>query len=173
MEQKQTFHYFRPGDLTGLEQYLNAMSRTGWQCVRPGRLRQEFVREQGAFVHRFDYSDAPAGSADAITRDAALERAGWTVAARKKGWLLCRRPEPEAEEDAELPGHREGVAKLFRRRIARLESLRRVLLILGAALMIVGYMSDLLPLLYSCVIPLVIVIPITYLIKFLNEGAES
>ena len=79
MERKQTLQYFKAGDLTGLEAYLNAMSEKGWQCVRPGRLRQCFLREDGVWVHRFDYSDAPKGSAEEITHSAALERAGYTI----------------------------------------------------------------------------------------------
>ena len=173
MERRRTFHYFRPGDLTGMEAWLNAMSEAGWQCVRPGRLTQDFVREEGVFVHRIDCCVAPAGSADAITHDAALERSGWTVAARKKGWLLCRKPKAEAEDGEALPGGREGAAKRFRRQISRLETVRRVLLVLGAAQMIVGYVSGIGILFYGCVLPLAIVIPITYKIKYLSEGAEA
>ena len=103
MERKQTLQYFKPGDLTGLEAYLNAMSEKGWQCVRPGRLRQCFLREDGVWVHRFDYSEAPKGSAEEITHSAALERAGWEVAARRKGWLLCRKRADRAEAARPCP----------------------------------------------------------------------
>ena len=173
MERKHTYHYFKPGDLIGMEVWLNVMSESGWQCVRPGRLRQSFVREEGAWVHRFDFCNARAGSADAITHAAALERSGWTVAARRKGWLLCRKPKDQAEEDEALPGGRSRVAVRFQKQIARLESVRKVLLVLGSLMMILGYVSDLLPLLYSCAIPLAVIIPLTYRIKFLSEGAGT
>ena len=173
MERKQTFHYFRPGDLRGAEAYLDAMSEAGWQCVRPGRLRQRFVREGGAWVHRFDFGDAPDGSADGITHSAALERTGWTVAARRRGWLLCRKPKEEAEADESLPGGRERVSARLKKQIARLESARRILLVLGSALLILGYVSSLLPSLYGSALPLAIIIPITYRIKFLSEGVEQ
>ena len=173
MERKQTLQYFKAGDLTGLEAYLNAMSEKGWQCVRPGRLRQCFLREDGVWVHRFDYSDAPKGSAEEITHSAALERAEWEVSARRKGWLLCRKSADRAEADEALPGGRDRVRARFKKQIARLESARRILLVIGSLLMIGGYVSDLLPVLYGCAIPLALIIPITYRIKFLSAEAES
>ena len=169
---KTTYQYFKPGDLRGLECYLNAMSGQDWQCLRPGRLRQVFAQGEGGFVHRFGYCDAPEGSADEITYTSACELAGWTAAGRSKGWILWRKPASEAAEDEKLPDHRDPIRRLFDRRIARMESLRRVFLILGSALLILGYVSSLLPVMYSCVLPLALVIPITYRIKFLTEGVE-
>ena len=169
---KTTYRYFKPGDLRGLELYLDDLSRQGWECRTPGRLRQVFRRGEGTFVHRFGYCAAPKGSADEITDTSACELAGWTAACRRKGWILWRKPAAEAEEDEKLPGHRDPIRRLFDRRIARMESLRRVLLVLGSGLLILGYVSSLLPIMYSCVLPLALVIPITYRIKFLTEGVE-
>ena len=64
---KTTYRYFKPGDLRGLELYLDDLSRQGWECRTPGRLRQVFRRGEGTFVHRFGYCAAPKGSADEIT----------------------------------------------------------------------------------------------------------
>ena len=66
MSTKRTYHYYRPGDLSGLEYSLNAMSRAGWQAVKPGRFVQRYRREEGVFVHRFGCSAHRPGSADEI-----------------------------------------------------------------------------------------------------------
>ena len=55
------------------------------------------------------------------------------------------------------------------RRIARLEALRRWMLILAALLLIGGYALDILPILYAAAIPLAIALLVTYLIKWTEE----
>ncbi len=170
MEQKRTVHYYKPGDLTALEKTLNAMSRAGWQAVKPGRFVQLYERGEDCFVHRFGYCGARPGSADEIRWLAAQERAGWTAGARRKGWVLFRRPAETAEEGAALADGRDSVAAEFQRRSARLESFRRWMLVLAALLLIGGYVSDLLPVLYGTALPMLAALFVTYRIKFMEEG---
>lgn len=184
MPTKRCFHYYRPGDLSGLEHKLNAMSRAGWQPVRPGRFVQRYRREDGAFVHRFGYSAHRPGSADEITWLAAQQRAGWSVAARKKGWILFRKLAADQEDRGEkaedgkpraeetLTDHRDTVKALFQKRVARMEGFRRWMLVLAALLLIGGYMSSLLPVLYATALPLLAAAFVTYRIKFLEEGLK-
>lgn len=170
MSLKRVFHYFRPGDLTRLEQTLDRMSAQGWQAQNPGRFVQTYRQEPGAWVHRFGYCGARPGSAGEITYLAAQKRAGWEPAARRKGWLLYRKPADQASEEETLAGHREPIRALFDRQIGRLAAFRRWMLVLAAPLLLVGYMADLLPLLYSTALPLAAALFITYQIKFMEEG---
>ena len=71
--------------------------------------------------------------------------------------------------EAEKTGPAEGEGN--RRRIARLESLRRWMLVLAALLLIGGYAIDILPVLYTSAIPLIVALLATYRIKRLEEGA--
>lgn len=173
MSLKRTIKSFRPADLSGLEKQLNAMSADGWQVVKPGRLVQVFRQEQGAYVHRFGYCAHRPGSADEITWLAAQERAGWTVAARKKGWILFRKPADAALPDDTLDGHRETTAALFRAKIARLESLRRILLVIGTLILLGGYFMSLLPVMYAAALPLLLVALLTYRIKYMEEDMKK
>lgn len=183
MRYKRCFHYFRLGDLAGLESFLDAMSRGGWQAERPGRFVQRFVQGEGVFLHRIGACRHRPGSADEIAFLAAQERAGWSVAARRGPWILFRKPvPPQAEEDRgepdppqaeregpdKLDGHRDSVRELFARRITRLESLRRWMLVLGALLLIGGYASALLPVLYATVLPMSVALYATYRIKWME-----
>ncbi len=170
MSTKRTIKSFRLGDLSGLEKTLNAMSAQGWQPVKPGRLVQVYRQEPGSFVHRFGYCAHRHGSADEITWLAAQERAGWTVAARKKGWILFHKDARAATPDETLDGHRETVEALFKARIARLDSLRRVLLVLGTLILLAGYFTSLLPVMYASGLPLLGVALATYRIKYLEES---
>lgn len=56
------------------------------------------------------------------------------------------------------------------RRIARLESLRQVLLVLGTLILLAGYVSSLLPVLYASALPLLGVALVTYRIKYIEES---
>ena len=58
-------------------------------------------------------------------------------------------------------------------RLARLESFRQVMLVLAPILLIGGYMSDLLPVLYASVLPLLAALLVTYRIKWLEEGPKK
>ena len=165
MKHRRVFHYHRPGDLAGLEAELNAMSEQGWQALRPGRLVQVYVRGEGTFVHRLGYC-AP-GAEAAYT--AAQTAAGWEIAARRRGWILFRRPREEGEAPR-LEEDREPVKALFARRIARLETLRRWLLILSALLLIGGYAVSLRPVIAAAALPLAVILFISYRIKFMEEG---
>ena len=173
MEQKRTIHYYKPGALTALETTLDRMSRDGWQARKPGRFAQVYERGEGCFVHRFDYCPHRAGSGDEIRWRSARELAGWQPAARKNGWLLFRKPAAEASEKEALPEGRACVKTLFQGRIARLESLRRWMLVLGSLLLIGGYASDLLPVLYATALPLSVALFVTYRIKFMEEGLQK
>ena len=170
MRQKRVVRYFRPGDLTGLERALDAASRVGWQALRPGRLVQRYAAGEGTYVHRLDYCPHRPGSGDEITFLAARERAGWTLAARRKGWLLYRKPAAEAAASEALPEGREPIRALFAQRVRRLESFRRGMLLLAAPMMIGGYVSDLLPLLYASALPLLGALYGTLRIKWMEEG---
>ena len=170
MPTKRMYQSFRPGDLAGLEKTLNDMSAQGWQAVRPGRWVQVYRQEPGAYVHRFGYCAHRPGSGDEIRWLAAQERAGWSVAARKKGWILFRKPAEAAGPDDTLDGHRETTDALFRAKIARLESWRRVLLVLGTLILLGGYFTSLLPVMYASGLPLLAVALVTYRIKYYEEG---
>ena len=170
MKQKRVFRYFKPGDLAGLETTFNTMSRGGWQVTRPGRLIQVYRQEAGAYLHRLGCCAHRPGSAGEITWLAAQQRAGWSVAARKGVWVLFRRSTEGAPEDAALEGHRESVKAVFDKQIARMESFRRWMLVLASVLLLGGYASDLLPVLYSTALPLLGALFVTYRIKFLEEG---
>lgn len=170
---KRTLRYFKPGALTALETTLNAMSRRGWQAVKPGRFVQLYRQEPGSYVHRLDYCPHRPGSAGEIRFQSARELAGWSLAARRKGWRLYRKPAEAAEEGEKLPEGREEIRSLFQTRIARLESVRRWMLVLAALLLIGGYVSDLLPVLYATVLPMLAALFVTYRIKFMEEGLEK
>ena len=58
------------------------------------------------------------------------------------------------------------------RRIARLERLRRWMLVLAPLLMMGGYVADCLPVLYASVLPLTVALIVTYRIKHLEEGKQ-
>jgi len=173
MSTKRTFKSFRPGDLAGLEKYLNTMSAEGWQPVKTGRMLQVFRQEPGTFVHRFGYCAHRTGSANEISWLAAQERAGWTAAARKKGWILFRKRADAAQPDDTLDGHRETTQALFRAKIARLEAWRRVLLVLGTLILLGGYFTSLLPVMYASALPLLGVALLTYRIKYYEESMEK
>ena len=173
MERKRSFRYVRPGDLSGLERRLNAMSRSGWQAVRPGRFVQSFARSEGCFVHRFDFCPDRPGSAGEITLHAANERAGWSLVAQRGGWRLYRKPEAEAKEQEQLPDGRTRIGVLFRRRIERLETLRRWMLVLGSILLMGGYAVDQLPVLYSTALPMTVALFVSYRIQFMEEGIRE
>ena len=57
------------------------------------------------------------------------------------------------------------------RRIARYETLRRIMLILAPLLLIGGYALDILPILYAAAVPLAVALFVTYRIKHLEEGS--
>ena len=73
--------------------------------------------------------------------------------------------------EAEKTGPAEGEGN--RRRIARLESLRRVLLVLGTLILLGGYLSSLLPVMYASALPLLGVALVTYRIKFIEESSKN
>lgn len=173
MERKQNFRYVRPGDLAGLEHILNAMSRSGWQAVKPGRFVQRYERAEGCFVHRLDFCPDRPGSAGEITIHAANERAGWSLAAQKGGWRLYRKPASEAGEQEQLPAGRSHIGILFQRRIARLEAVRRWMLVVGAVFLMGGYATDQLPVLYTTALPMTVALFVSYRIKFMEEGLQA
>ncbi len=78
------------------------------------------------------------------------------------------REETLREEETELPEEDQKRA----RRIARLESLRRWMLLLAPLPLIGGYMADCLPVLYASALPLAVALIVTYRIKHLEEGEQ-
>lgn len=63
-------------------------------------------------------------------------------------------------------------AERNRQRIDRLERLRRVLLVLGTLILLGGYVSSLLPVMYASALPLLGVALVTYRIKLIEESSE-
>lgn len=63
-------------------------------------------------------------------------------------------------------------AERNRQRIDRLERLRRVLLVLGTLILLGGYVSSLLPVMYASALPLLGVALVTYRIKLVEESSE-
>ena len=59
------------------------------------------------------------------------------------------------------------------KRIARLESLRRWMLILTPLPLIGGYVADCLPVLYTSALPLAVALLVTYRIKHLEERKQD
>lgn len=169
MKTKRCVHYFRPGDLAGLERELDRRSRLGWQADRPGRFVQRYRRAEGAFVHRIGHCSAE----EAADYLASNEAAGWHAGPRKRGWIVFRKPAEDALPDERLPQDRAPVKVLFDRRIARLEALRRWMLVLAAGLLIGGYATALRPVLLGSVLPLAVMLFVSYRIKFMEEGLRK
>lgn len=63
-------------------------------------------------------------------------------------------------------------AERNRQRIDRLERLRRMLLVLGTLILLGGYVSSLLPVMYASALPLLGVALVTYRIKYIEESSE-
>lgn len=63
-------------------------------------------------------------------------------------------------------------AERNRQRIDRLERLRRVLLVLGTLILLGGYVSSLLPVMYASALPLLGVALVTYRVKLIEESSE-
>ena len=72
--------------------------------------------------------------------------------------------------ETEKPRTESPEAERNKRRIARLESLRQVLLVLGTLILLAGYVSSLLPVLYASALPLLGVALVTYRIKYIEES---
>ena len=172
MNVKRCFRYFRPGDLAGLERALNEQSRLGWQAEQPGRFVQRYRRGAGVFVHRVACCPEK-GEAGRITWLAAIERAGWEPGPQRRGWTVFRKSAELAADGEQLPMGRAGAEALFQKRISRLETLRRWMLVLAAALIITGYASALRPVSVSSVAPLLAVLFFSYRIKFMEEGVKK
>ncbi len=169
MERKTQLRYHKPGHIGRWEDTLNAMARQGWQPERPGRILQRYVRAPGDWVYRLGCCRAKDGAADEITYSSRQALAGWELYARRGIWRLYRRPAGEGEIP-ELWQGREPVYDVLRRRKQGWESFRRVMLVLGTLLLIGGYASSLLPILYATALPMTGALIATYLIKFLEEG---
>ena len=174
MANKTLLHYYKTGAFARLEMTLDAMSAQGWQVVKAGRLLQRFERDNSAvYRHRIGYCAARKGTADAITYAAAQERAGWTPVGEKKGWILYRRPAAREEDDCRLAQDREPIAALFEKRIKARESFRRWMLVIAFALMLGGYVTDTLPVIYSFAIPMLLALLVTYQIKYMEESLKE
>lgn len=156
-----------------MEQKLNAMSAQGWQAVKPGRLVQQYVFDDtAAYVYRFGLSDRRSGSADDITYRSAQERAGWEICARKGKWILFRKKAADAEENEMLVDGRDPIELYYAGRIKPRETFRMWMIILATILMMAGYFTDLLPLLYAFAIPMLLALLVTMQIKYMQEGIK-
>lgn len=173
MKKKTTLHYYKTGTFRQLEQTLDRMSAEGFQAVRPGRLLQRYVFDDSVqYVHRFSVCTARPGSADAISFLAAQERGGWQTAARHGDWILFRKNAADAEDGEALPCGIEPIGELFSRRIKSRETFRMWMIVLASVLMIVGYCTDLLPVLYSFAVPMLLALLVTLQIKYMQEGLK-
>lgn len=170
---KTTLHYYKTGDFWRLEDKLNTMSAEGWQPVKPGRLLQRFsFDDSAAYVFRFGVCEHRELSADDITYLAAQKRAGWEPTCRKGSWILFCKPAADASPDEQLPDARSGIETLFARRIKFRETFRMWMIVIASALMLAGYFTDILPLLYSFAIPLLAALFVTLQIKYMQEGIK-
>lgn len=174
MHTKTCFHYHKPGDVAGLEHTLNAMSSAGWEPVGFGRLIQRYrTSSMGRRVYRLGCCSAPKGAPEEAAYLAAQTRAGWSPVCRRGRWLLFSKAAEAAAEDEMLAQGREPVKALLSARIARLESLRRWMLLLAALLLIGGYAVSLRPVLTASVLPLGTALFATCEIKWLEEGKDK
>ena len=170
---KTTLHFYKTGDFWRLEDKLNEMSRQGWQPEKPGRLLQRYTfDDSAAYVFRFGVSGHREGSADDITCIAAQAKTGWKPACRKGNWILFRKKADAAEENEQLPDGRGGIETLFAGRIKSCETFRMWMIVIASALMLAGYFTDILPLLYSFAIPLLAALFVTLRIKYMQEGIK-
>ena len=135
-----------------LEQLLDAQAAQGYALVSATHKKQVFAPGGVPCRHRLGYCAGAPGSAEEITYLAAQERAGWE--------LVCRE------------GDRESIDRMFAAVIRRLETCRRIELVLTAALGVVGYATVNL-VMRLAVIPLLLVLGNTYLIKYLQEALEN
>lgn len=170
---KTTIHYYKTGDFWRLEDKLNEMSAGGLQPVKPGRLLQRFTfDDSAAYVFRFGVCEHREGSADDITFLAAQKQAGWEPVCRKGCWILFRKPAADAAPEEQLPDGREGIEARYTRRIRSRETFRMWMIVIASALMLAGYFTDILPLLYSFAIPLLAALFVTLQIKYMQEGIK-
>lgn len=173
MKKKAKLRYYKSGDFRKQEMTLDAMSAEGWQAVRPGRLFQTYTEESGtAYRHRFTVCEAREGSAEEIAFLSRNELAGWKCAARKGKWLLFRKPASDTEPEEALPDGRAPIEALYAKKIKSLETFRMWMIVLGSVLMLVGYWTDILPLLYSFAVPLLAALIVTLQIKYMQEGLK-
>lgn len=174
MKKKTTLHYYKTGDFRRLELTLDRMSAEGWQAVRPGRLLQRYVFDGNVqYLHRFSVCTARHDSADEISFLAGQERSGWEVRARRGDWLLFRKNAADAEDGEVLPCGIEPIETLFAKKIKSRETFRMWMIVLASLLMIVGYCTDMLPILYSFAVPMLLALLVTLQIKYMQEGLQQ
>lgn len=174
MKKKTTLHYYKIGDFRRLELTLDRMSAEGWQAVRPGRLLQHYTFDDSVrFVHRLSVCSARRDSADEISFLAGQKRSGWEVRARRGNWLLFRKNADDAEDGEALPCGCDPIEALFARRIKCRETFRMWMIVLASLLMIVGYCTDMLPILYSFAVPMLLALLVTLQIKYMQEGLQQ
>lgn len=157
-----------------LEQLLDAQAAQGYALASATHKRQVFTPGGVPCRHRLGYCAGAPGSAEEITYLAAQERAGWELVCREQGWLYFRKPlDAFAEGTSQrLEGDRESIDRMFAAVIRRLEIWRRIELVLTAALVVVGYATVNL-VMRLAVIPLLLVLGNTYLIKYMQEALEN
>lgn len=172
---QQIFHkHFASWHFAKLEQFLDAQSEQGYQLVTATHKKQVFSTGGTPSCHRLGYCPSRPDSADAISYIAAQEQAGWELVCQEQGWLYFRRPldtdspsiRPRLAED------RDAISQMFAGICKRLENWRIIELLLTAALVIIGYATTNL-VMQLAVIPLLLVLLNTYLIKFMQESLEN
>lgn len=157
-----------------MEWFLDARSAEGYTLVRATHRKQIFQSGGVPCRHRLGYCASSSQSADYITYVSKQERAGWELVCQEEGWLYFRKPLSELDEQdpAQLVDGREPIAKAFSAVTKRLESWRRVELVLAAALLVIGYAVNFW-ILRVAVIPLALVLLNTYWIKFLQQSLQE
>lgn len=174
MEQQVLRQRYFSWQFSKLEQALDQKSAEGWQLTAATHKKQTF--EQGGVPcrHRLGYCPAQKQTAGYISYVAAQERAGWELVCQEQGWLYFRKPLTAFAEGERqrLEEDREGIREMFTQITRKLENWRIAALILAFLLLVAGYATTN-AVMRLAVIPLVLILLDTYLIKFLTESLEN
>lgn len=174
MEQLVLHKRFSSWHFVRLEQLLDDQSAAGYMLISATHKKQIFEPGGVPCRHRLGYCPARQNSAAYITYVAAQENTGWELVCQEQGWLYFRKPLAafQADENQRLKEDRDGIRQLFTMVTKKLENWRAVELVLAAILIIAGYATTNL-VLRLAVIPLVLVLINTYLIKFMSQSLED
>lgn len=151
-----------------LEQELNRMSDSGAEPVRLGRIRRVYAENvSGPYRYRAGCVNLPPERETYLREQA---EAGWERVAEYRGRILFRKRAADCAEDEQLVHGRGPFELLYAPRIKRRETFRKIMVALGALMLIAGYVIPLTWLFYGAVAPLAAVIPATLQNKFMEEG---
>ena len=157
-----------------LERELDRESRDGWQLQTGSFAKRVYEQDGVPCRHRVGYCESRKNSADYISYVAAQTNQGWELICEDKGWLFFRKPLTafKEEESQRLREDREGIRSLFAKQVRKQENIRIVALVLTAILLVLGYATNNW-VMRTAVLPLIVMLLNTYLIKFMNEALEN